>query len=167
MPRNDAETAGALVRIYRTALIVGRVDPRQPRTSRVNRYLILYLATALVMLPLDLVFLGFVARGFFNSQVGDMLGEVRLLPAILFYLIYVGGIVVFVNGAVGATWQSALLYGALFGLVCYATFELTSMSLLKHWSWGVVAVDMTWGTVVTASAATLGLLLGNWWIVRG
>jgi len=132
-----------------------------------NRYLILYLATALVMLPLDLVFLGFVARGFFNSQVGDMLGEVRLLPAILFYLIYVGGIVVFVNGAVGATWQSALLYGALFGLVCYATFELTSMSLLKHWSWGVVAVDMTWGTVVTASAATLGLLLGNWWIVRG
>ena len=132
-----------------------------------NRYLILYLATALVMLPLDLIFLGFVARSFFNSQVGDMLGEVRLLPAILFYLIYVGGIVVFVNGAAGATWQSALLFGALFGLVCYATFELTSMSLLKHWSWGVVAVDMTWGVVVTASAATLGLLLGNWWMVRG
>ena len=58
-----------------------------------KRYLILYLATALVMLPLDLIFLGFVAKGFFNSQVGDMLGEVRLLPAILFYLIYVGGIV--------------------------------------------------------------------------
>ena len=132
-----------------------------------NRYLILYLATALVMLPLDLIFLGFVARGFFNSQVGDMLGEVRLLPAILFYLIYVGGIVVFVNGAGGATWQSALLFGALFGLVCYATFELTSMSLLKHWSWGVVALDMTWGVVVTATAATLGLLLGNWWMVRG
>jgi uncharacterized membrane protein len=137
------------------------------RGASMNRYLILYLATALVMLPLDLIFLGFVARGFFNSQVGDMLGEVRLLPAILFYLIYVGGIVVFVNGAVGATWQSALLFGALFGLVCYATFELTSMSLLKHWSWGVVAVDMTWGIVVTASAATLGLLLGNWWMVRG
>ncbi len=41
------------------------------------------------------------------------------------------------------------------------------MSLLKHWTWGVVAVDMTWGVVVTASAATLGLLLGNWWLVRG
>ena len=132
-----------------------------------QRYLILYLATALVMLPLDLIFLGFVAKGFFNSQVGDMLGEVRLLPAVLFYLIYVGGIVLFVNGAPGATWQSSLLLGALFGLVCYATFELTSMSLLKHWTWGVVAVDMTWGVVVTASAATLGLLLGNWWMVRG
>ena len=132
-----------------------------------QRHLILYLATALVMLPLDLIFLGFIAKGFFNSQVGDMLGEVRLLPAVLFYLIYVGGIVVFVNGAPTATWQSSLLLGALFGLVCYATFELTSMSLLKHWTWGVVAVDMTWGVVVTASAATLGLLLGNWWMVRG
>jgi uncharacterized membrane protein len=135
--------------------------------ASMNRYLILYLATALVMLPLDLIFLGFVAKGFFNSQVGDMLGEVRLLPAVMFYLIYVGGIVLFVNGAAGATWQSSLLFGALFGLVCYATFELTSMSLLKHWTWAVVAVDMTWGVVVTASAATLGLLLGNWWMVRG
>ena len=127
-----------------------------------KRTLILYLATALVMLPLDLVFLGFVARGFFNSQVGDMLGEVRLLPAILFYLIYVGGIVLFVNGASGATLQSSLMFGALFGLVCYATFELTAMSLLKHWTWPVVAVDMSWGMVVTASAAALGLALGNW-----
>jgi uncharacterized membrane protein len=133
----------------------------------VNRYLILYLATALVMLPLDLIFLGVVARGLFNSQVGDMLGEVRAAPAILFYLIYVGGIVVFANGAAGATWQSALLFGALLGLVCYATFELTSMSLLKHWSWAVVVVDMTWGVVITSTAATLGLLLGNWWMVRG
>jgi uncharacterized membrane protein len=139
----------------------------EERGRLMNRYLILYLATALVMLPLDLIFLGFVAKGFFNSQVGDMLGEVRLLPAVLFYLIYVGGIVLFVNGAVGATWQSSLLLGALFGLVCYATFELTSMSLLKHWTWAVVVVDMIWGVVVTASAATLGLLLGNWWMVRG
>jgi uncharacterized membrane protein len=127
-----------------------------------NRYLVLYLATALVMLPLDLIFLGFVAKGFFASQVGDMLGQVRLLPAVIFYLIYVGGIVLFVNGAAGATWQSALVLGALFGLVCYATFELTAMALLKHWSWAVVAVDMTWGVALTATTATLGLLLANW-----
>ena len=127
-----------------------------------KRYVVLYLATALVMLPLDLIFLGFVAKGFFNSQVGDMLGEVRLLPAVLFSLIYVGGIVLFVSGSAGASWQSSWLFGALFGLVCYATFELTAMSLLKHWTWSVVAVDMTWGMVVTATAAALGLLLGNW-----
>jgi uncharacterized membrane protein len=127
-----------------------------------KRYAILYLATALVMLPLDLLFLGFVAKGFFNSQIGDMLGEVRLTPAILFYLIYVGGIVLFVSGSAGASWQSSALFGALLGLVCYATFELTAMSLLKHWTWPVVVVDMSWGMVVTAAAAALGLLLGNW-----
>jgi uncharacterized membrane protein len=131
-----------------------------------KHYAILYLATALVMLPLDLVFLGVVAKGFFASQVGSMLGEVRVAPAILFYLIYVGGIVLFVNGAPGATWQSAAVFGALFGLVCYATFELTAMSLLKHWSWSVVAVDMSWGVAVTATAAALGLVLGNWFLSR-
>ncbi len=131
-----------------------------------KRYLVLYLATALVMLPLDLLFLGFVAKGFFSSQVGDMLGEVRLPPAILFYLIYVGGIVLFVNGAPGTTWQSAALFGALFGLVCYATFELTAMSLLKHWTWPVVAVDMAWGAALTAVVAALGLVLGNWVMAR-
>jgi uncharacterized membrane protein len=69
--------------------------------TAMKRYAILYLATALVMLPLDLLFLGFVAKGFFASQVGDMLGEVRFVPAVLFYLIYVGGIVVFVNALRG------------------------------------------------------------------
>src|SRR5687768_5178764 len=133
-----------------------------PAMTTMKRYAILYVATALVMLPLDLLFLGFVAKGFFNSQVGAMLGEVRLAPAMLFYLIYVGGIVLFVSGTTGATWQSSLVFGALFGLVCYATFELTAMSLLKHWTWPVVAVDMSWGMVVTATAAALGLLLGNW-----
>jgi uncharacterized membrane protein len=55
-----------------------------------------------------------------------------------------------------------LLYGALFGLFCYATFELTSLSLLKHWSWLVVVVDVSWGAFVTAVSSTAGLLIANW-----
>ena len=127
-----------------------------------NRYVVLYLATLVVMIPIDFLFLGLVARGFFASQVGDMLGEIRLAPAVLFYLLYVAGILIFVSGPAAATWQSTLLYGALFGIFCYATFELTSLSLLKHWTWPVVAVDMSWGTFVTAVAATLGLMIANW-----
>ena len=127
-----------------------------------NRYVVLYLATLVVMIPIDFLFLGLVARGFFASQVGDMLGEIRLAPAVLFYLLYVAGILIFVSGPAAATWQSTLLYGALFGFFCYATFELTSLSLLKHWTWPVVAVDMSWGTFVTAVAATLGLMIANW-----
>ena len=126
-----------------------------------KRYLFLYLATALVLLPLDLVFLGAIARNFFAAQVGDMLGEVRLAPAILFYLLYVAGIVVFASGTADATWRSSLLYGALFGFFCYMTFELTSLALLRHWTWPVVALDVAWGTVVTAVSATLGLVIAN------
>lgn len=124
-----------------------------------KRYAGLYLATLVVMVPLDFLFLGLVAKGFFTSQVGDMLGAVRLPPAILFYLLYAAGIVIFANGAQDATWRSALLYGALFGLFCYATFELTALALLKHWTWPVVIVDVAWGAFVTAVAAALGLLI--------
>ena len=127
-----------------------------------NRYVVLYLATLVVLIPVDFLFLGIVAKGFFTAQVGDMLGEIRLAPAILFYLLYVIGILVFVSGQAGATWQSTLLYGALFGFFCYTTFELTSLALLKHWTWPVVMVDVSWGTFVTAASSTIGLMIANW-----
>jgi uncharacterized membrane protein len=91
-----------------------------------------------------------------------MLGEIRPAPAILFYLLYVVGVLVFVSGPAEATWPSTLLYGALFGLFCYATFDLTSLALLKHWTWPVAVVDVGWGSVVTAVSATAGLLIADW-----
>jgi uncharacterized membrane protein len=127
----------------------------------VQRYAVLYLATFIVLIPVDFLFLGIVAKGFFTSQVGDMLGEIRFAPAVLFYLLYIVGIIVFVSGPAGATWQSTLLYGALFGFFCYATFELTSLSLLKHWTWPVVILDVSWGTFVTALSSTAGFLIAN------
>jgi uncharacterized membrane protein len=132
------------------------------RESEVKRYIILYLATLIVLIPIDFLFLGTIAKSFFTSEVGDMLGEIRPAPAILFYLLYVVGILIFVSSSATATWPSTLLYGALFGVFCYATFELTSLSLLKHWTWPVVMVDVSWGTFVTATSSTLGLLIANW-----
>ncbi|MDB5484671.1 MAG: putative rane protein of unknown function [Tardiphaga sp.] len=131
-----------------------------------KRYAILYVATMAVMLPLDLLFLGFVAKGFFQSQVGDMLGDIRPVPAVLFYLLYIAGIMIFVSGSPDATWRSTLLFGALFGFFCYATFELTALALLKHWTWNVVLVDIAWGSFVTAVGATLGWALANWVIEK-
>jgi uncharacterized membrane protein len=127
-----------------------------------KRYLFLYLATLIVFIPVDFLFLGVVAKGFFASQVGDMLGEIRLGPAILFYLLYLVGIVIFASGSANATASSALLYGALFGFFCYSTFELTALSLLKHWTWPVVILDVSWGSCVTAASATLGLIVADW-----
>lgn len=127
-----------------------------------NRYVVLYLTTLIVIIPLDFLFLGILAKGFFTSQVGDMLGDIRPLPAILFYLLYVAGVLIFVSAQAAATWPSTLLYGALFGLFCYATFDLTSLALLKHWTWPVAALDIGWGAVVTAVSSTAGLLVADW-----
>ncbi len=134
--------------------------------ATVNRYVALYLVTLFVIVPIDILFLGVIAKGFFTSQVGHLLGEIKLVPAVLFYLAYVAGILIFVSGGGGATWQSTLLYGALFGFFCYATFELTSMSMLKNWSWAVVVVDIAWGAFVTAVSATAGLLVANWMVPK-
>jgi len=132
----------------------------------VNRYAVLYLVTLFVLIPLHFLFLGIVAKGFFTSQVGNMLGEIKLVPAVLFYLLYVVGIIIFVSGASNAGVQSTLLFGALFGLFCYATFDLTSLSLLRHWSWPVAIVDISWGAIVTAVSSTSGLLVANWLVPR-
>ncbi|MGQ0684651.1 DUF2177 family protein [Bradyrhizobium sp.] len=131
-----------------------------------NRYVVLYLATQFVLIPLDFLFLGFVAKDFFTSQVGNMLGELKLLPAALFYLIYVVGVLVFVSASPSATWQHTVLFGTLFGFFCYATFDLTALALLRNWSWAVAVVDVGWGAVVTAVSSTAGLLIANWLVPR-
>lgn len=134
--------------------------------AELNRYAVLYLVTLFVIVPVDFLFLGVAAKGFFTSQVGSMLGEIKLVPAVLFYLLYVLGTVIFVSGSPAASWQSTLLFGALFGFFCYATFDLTSLALLKHWSWAVAAVDIAWGAFVTAVSSTAGLLAANWLVPR-
>ena len=126
-----------------------------------NRYAVLFLATLIVVVPLDFLFLGILAKGFFASQVGEVLGEVRIATATLFYLLYVAGIVIFVSGPSTATWQSTTVYGALFGLFCYATFDLMSLAMLEHWRPCVAAVDVARGAAVTAISATVGLLIAN------
>ena len=83
-----------------------------------KRNVILYLATLFLIVPIDFLFLGLVAKGFFTSQVGDMLGTIKVAPAILFYALYVVGVLIFVSGSADATWQWTLLYGALFGFFC-------------------------------------------------
>jgi uncharacterized membrane protein len=131
------------------------------RGKLMKRYIVLYIATLLVLAPLDAIWLGVVARGFFKAQLGDMLGDLNALPAVLFYLMYVTGIMVFANGADGATWRSALGYGLLFGFFAYATYDLTNLAILRHWSWPAAVVDIAWGSFVTGVASAIGLLVAD------
>ena len=127
-----------------------------------KRLAIVYLVTLFALIPLDFAFLGVIAKPFFTAEVGDMLGGLNLLPAAIFYPLYVAGVLVFVSGAPGTTLSHGIAYGALFGLFAYATFDLTALATLKHWTWPAAFADISWGAVVTAISATAGVAAANW-----
>ncbi len=130
-------------------------------------YIIVYLSTLAVLLPLDFAFLGTVGKRMYQERIGElMLDMPRLSAAILFYALYIAGIVLFVNGANPSNSKSNLALGAMFGLFCYATFALTNMAILKQWQWSLVIPDIAWGMILTAVAATVGGLVASWIISR-
>ena len=126
-----------------------------------TRIIVAYLATLVAFCAGDFVWLGTVATGFYQSQVGSLMLATPNWPAAgAFYALYAAGTVLFaVMPALRAgTWTSALIQGALFGFFTYATYDLTNLATLKGWSLGVTVVDIAWGAVVTGLAATVGFL---------
>lgn len=125
-----------------------------------KRYLILYFATLLTMAPLDFLFLGVLAKPFFQTQVGALLGSTNFVAAALFYLIYAAGVVIFVT-ATAPDWKTAAIFGALLGFVAYATFDMTMMALIKGWTWPAAVFDLAWGTFVTALVSAISVLVAG------
>ncbi|MGB4768075.1 MAG: DUF2177 family protein [Candidatus Saccharimonas sp.] len=120
-----------------------------------------------IMGLIDFVWLGFIAKKLYQTEMGSiLLDKPNMLPAILFYIIYVMGIVVFViNPAIEkGSLAYAAGYGALFGLVAYATYDLTSLSVLKGFSTKIVVIDLLWGAVLTAAVASITYLVVSKWI---
>jgi uncharacterized membrane protein len=120
-----------------------------------------YGVSLLAFLALDALWLGLVARGFYRDQLGPLLTpDVRWGAAILFYLIFVAGVLVFAvlpaveRGSVGR----AILLGGFFGVVTYAAYDLTNLATLRDFPPVVAAVDMVWGGVLTATVAAIGYL---------
>jgi uncharacterized membrane protein len=108
-----------------------------------------YLFTLIPFLVLDAFWLGLVAPSFYKTQIGHLMAvNPNLLAAVLFYLLYVAGLVVFVTGREGTLQQTALR-GAFFGLLCYATYDLTNLATLQGWPVLVTVVDLLWGTFAT------------------
>lgn len=118
----------------------------------------LYLITLPVFFLIDMVWLGLVAKGFYAKHLGYLMkANPNWAAAIVFYLLFIVGLVVFVvNPAVDRQqWQYALGMGALFGLITYATYDLTNLATVKDWPIIVTAVDMVWGTVLAASVSVV------------
>ncbi len=128
-------------------------------------YLKLYVSTLVVFLAIDMVWLAVVARGFYREKLGFLLSdEPNWWAAIAFYLLFVAAILLFaiVPGLQAGSLRKALLLGGFFGLVTYATYDLTNQATVKNWPWIVTLVDMVWGTVLATSVSCLGYLAGRW-----
>ena len=125
------------------------------------RFVIAYLATGVVFLGLDAIWLSQVGLGLYRREIGALLLEQPNLPvAGLFYLLFVAGIVLLVvqPAAANGDWLAALWMGALLGLVAYGTYDITNLSTLRGWSLTIAAIDVVWGAALTAVASLAGFL---------
>lgn len=111
-----------------------------------------------VMGIIDFIWLGFIAKKLYYSEMGSILLEKpNALAALLFYVIYVIGVVLLVvNPALEkGAWQHAAIYGGILGAVAYATYDLTNLATLKGFSPKIVVIDIVWGALLTAVVATV------------
>ncbi len=125
-------------------------------------FIIRYLIAGALFAVVDGIWLSFVANKLYRSQLGSLLLDKPNLPAaILFYLVFLVGLVVFViNPSVSSNdWKVALGLGALFGFVTYATYDLTNLATLKGYPLTITIVDLIWGTVLTATVSVAAFFI--------
>jgi uncharacterized membrane protein len=118
----------------------------------------LFLIALPVFFLIDMIWLVLVAKKFYQDQIGFLMRpDINWFAAIMFYLLFISGLVLFVISPAFEkhSWVHALLYGALFGLITYATYDLTNLATLKDWPLLVTVVDLIWGTVLAASISVV------------
>ena len=124
----------------------------------------LYLIATVIFFAVDMLWIGFVARGFYKDKLGYIMADKpNWAAAVIFYLLYIGGILFFavIPALRDQSWTAALINGAVLGLLCYATYDLTNYATLAKWPFVVVVVDMLWGIFITAGVAIATYLIGN------
>ena len=124
-----------------------------------------YLLTTLVFFAIDMVWLGFLAKGLYQKYLGGFLSDqVNWTAAIIFYLLFIIGIFVFVilPAVEKNSITSALVLGAFFGFITYATYDLTNLATLKNWPLPIVFIDLAWGAVLTSLVSIAGYGIVKW-----
>ena len=122
-------------------------------------------AMTIVFFAIDLIWIGVVANAFYQKHLGFMLREdVQWLPAVLFYLLFIAGVLVFavLPGLESESIGRAMLLGAFLGLVAYATYDLTNLALTKGFPPIVAIVDMVWGSSIATVMAAVGYSAARW-----
>lgn len=128
-------------------------------------YLKLYFATLIAFLAIDMIWLGLVARTFYRKYLGYLMApSPNWLAAIIFYLLFIVGLLVFVvlPGIEADSLRTTLLRAALFGLITYATYDLTNLATIKDWPVIVTVVDIGWGIFLSTVVSYVGFLASRW-----
>lgn len=133
--------------------------------------LVVYGLTAAIFFLIDLFWLGLAAKGLYARHVGELMRErVNWTAALIFYAIYIGGILLFVVVPAlqdGSSLLRTAIMGGLLGFFAYSTFDLTCLALVRGWSVTVTVVDMIWGTVLTGSTSAAAVFLSRIFIHSG
>ena len=126
---------------------------------------LVYLATLIIFFAVDIFWLGWVAPSFYRKHIGHLLADkFNMVAAMAFYVIYIGGLVAFViYPALEGRYSlgRVALWGALFGFITYATYDLTNHATMRDWPLIVTISDMAWGTFLCATVSTLTFLLAR------
>jgi len=128
-------------------------------------YLKLYGVTLVSFLVIDLLWLGIVARSFYRSHLGFLMApSTNWWAASVFYLLFVLGILFFVlvPSLEADSLGSVIMRGALYGLITYATYDLTNLATLQDWPLVLSIVDIAWGTVLAVATSSVGFMVGKW-----
>jgi uncharacterized membrane protein len=127
------------------------------------KYLSIFGITTIIFFAIDMIWIGGIARNFYREKLAFVFtGEVNWLAAIIFYLIYIIGILYFIiiPGFTHHDWKLVFFNGAFLGLLCYATYDLTNMATIKQWPLIVVVVDIIWGSFLTATVSLVSYFIG-------
>lgn len=128
-----------------------------------TRYLVAYLAVAIVLVALDMLWLRGIAVDWYQQGIGHLMApKANLVAAALFYLLFPLGVVIFaVSPGLADPWWRTAIFGALFGFFAYATYDLTGLAVLKDWPIGLSVIDIAWGSVVSGISAVAGRAAAN------
>jgi uncharacterized membrane protein len=128
------------------------------------KYFGVYLTFLLSLIAIDLVWLLGLAKNLYREEMGDLMAtEPKLFAGLAFYLLYAFGATIFVivPALSKQSWLHALQYGALFGLFCYMTYDLTNLAVIRDFPWRLAFIDIAWGSFVSALSASLAFWVGN------
>jgi uncharacterized membrane protein len=125
-----------------------------------------YLIALIIFVILDAIWLGIIGRNLYSKYIGYIMTETpNWIAAIIFYLLFIVGIIVFVvfPGMEEKNLWVSFGKAALFGLVTYATYDLTNLATIKSWPIQITIIDLIWGTFLSSIVGVTTIIIGKWW----